>query len=391
MSSQWSSRRGAAVLSATLIALSPAPLAAQWGMSVARTQSTVRWDYRGCGSEVCVVAAQAHAPRTSVNVGVSYDRSILSWVAVQAEARLVTKGYTVTGPELNLRYLEVPLLFRFELPRRVARVTPFVVGGIAPALKLQCSLESSGCERSIIGDRRIRPFDLSGMFGGGFELRVDEHAFDLEYRLAHGWRNIGYEGGLMRNILVSSAGVSYRHLGAPDRSANPSALGGIVGAVRTLGNTCGVVHQGTGIAGEVHLRRLAGGSWWTSRLEAGGAYFPSDMNAWCTPARRSFGGSDFRTMSGYAMLGPGFVLEHRTTTSPFSPYAHATAGGFAARLDGASPGYGRVALGGALGGSVGVRFGRGNGNIATELRYQILTPVLGQRVNMVGVGVGVLP
>src|SRR5262249_39385346 len=194
-----SSRRCAGIVVAVLglAAASASILPAQWGLSVGRTQSLVRWDYTGCSEAPCVIAAQSHAPRTSVNVGVTYDRSVLPWATLQAEARLVTKGYTVTGPELDLRYLEVPLLIRLELPRRTTRVTPFVLGGIAPAVKLQCSLESWGCQKSTIGDRRIRPFDLAGEFGGGFELRAGEHEFDLEYRLAHGWRNIGYEDGLM--------------------------------------------------------------------------------------------------------------------------------------------------------------------------------------------------
>jgi len=325
-----------------------------------------------------------------VNVGVTYDRSVLPWATLQAEARLVTKGYTVTGPELDLRYLEVPLLIRLELPRRTTRVTPFVLGGIAPAVKLQCSLESWGCQKSTIGDRRIRPFDLAGEFGGGFELRAGEHEFDLEYRLAHGWRNIGYEDGLMRNILVSFIGVDYRHLGSPDPAGEPLISGGIVGAARTLGNTCGVVHQGTGIAGELQFRQFTGGSWWTSRFEGAATYFPDVMTDECTPARMSFGGSDVRTMSGVLTFGPAFVIEP-VRSATVSLYVHVVAGGFAARLDDASPGYGRVALGNAVGASVGAHIRHGSGHIAAEVRYQTLAPVLGQRVNVAGVGVGVAP
>lgn len=374
-----------------LASMLPAALAAQWGLSAGRTQSLVRWDYAGCGDSFCVIAAQAHAPRTSVNIGVTYDRSILSWVTLQGEARLVTKGYTVTGPELDLRYLEVPFLFRIDLPRRTARVTPFVVGGVAPAVKLECSLESWGCQKSTIGDRRIRPFDLSGVFGGGFELRAGEHAFDVEYRLAHGWRNIGYEDGVVRNILVSFLGVDYRHLGAPDPVADPFVSGGVIGVAHTVGNTCGVVHQGTGIGGELDFRQFAGGSWWTSRIEGGATYFPDSYTDDCTRAIRPFGGSDVRTMSGFTTLGPALVFEPAGRSAPLSPYVHMFAGGFAARLDDASPGYGRVALGSALGASVGARIRRGNGHLAAEVRYQTLAPVLGQRVNVAGIGFGLMP
>jgi hypothetical protein len=303
---------------------------------------------------------------------------------------LVTKGYTVTGPELDLRYLEVPLLVRFELPRRTARVTPFVLGGIAPAVKLQCSLESWGCQKSSIGDRRIRPFDLAGEFGGGFELRAGEHAFDLEYRLAHGWRNIGYEDDLMRNILVSFFGVDYRHLGSPDPTGEPLISGGIIGVTHALGNTCGVVHQGTGITGDLQFHQLIGGSWWASRFEGGATYFPNMMTGACTPARRTFGGSDARTMSGVLTFGPAFVIEPAPSET-VSPYVHVVVGGFAARLDDASPGYGRVALGNAVGASAGAHIRRGNRHISAEIRYQTFAPVLGQRVNVAGAGIGIAP
>jgi hypothetical protein len=384
-----------AALASAAIALAvavgaPPTLPAQWGLNLHVTQSLVRWDYPSCG-DACPSYAQANTPRTSASVAATYDYQLVPGLSARAEARLITKGYTVTGPELRLRYLEVPLIVRLELPRQLARVTPYALGGIAPALKLSCSLESWGCVQSTIGDRRIRAFDLSGVFGGGIELRGDRHAIGIEYRLAHGWRNIGYENTTMRNIVVSHLGATYRRLDARP-TADPLIAGGVIGFAATPENTCGVVNQHPGIAGELHFRPFARHSWWRARMESGVAYFPEQMNGGvCRPVRRAFGGSDVRAMSGYATLGPGVTVESPISVGGLRPYARVAAGGFAAHLDHASPGYGRVALGTTFGGGAGVSVQRGARRLATEVRLQTLAPVLGHRVNVMSLGFGVVP
>src|SRR5262249_34573737 len=133
--------------------------------------------------------------------------------------------------------------------------------------------------------------------------------------------------------------------------------------------------------------------WLAARLEVGGGYFAPLLpyGGDCRAARPLSNDRDARTMSGYATLGPGLLLGPQPADGQTAPYVHLSAGGRAAKFDGASPGLARYGTGTIVGASVGCAVPFSHVHIAPELRWQWLAPVLGVHVRTLGLAVGIMP
>ncbi len=132
-------------------------------------------------------------------------------LSLQPEILYSGKGAKATElgitSSINLSYLEIPILGRFDIPA-TGGVTPFVYVGPAIAFKLSCSFSAS------VGDREVsegcddsngegpKSLDYSAVVGGGLAFDVGGRAFTIGARYTHGLANIA-EDGDAKNRTIS--------------------------------------------------------------------------------------------------------------------------------------------------------------------------------------------
>ena len=104
--------------------------------------------------------------------------------------------------DVELAYLEMPLLAKFVFARR--RVRPLVFGGPAPSLQIGCDvqfIEAEQATRSTCGEGTsslFRTFDIGFVAGAGVEFRWPQSALALEARYTAGLRS-AVAGSEIRN------------------------------------------------------------------------------------------------------------------------------------------------------------------------------------------------
>jgi hypothetical protein len=104
--------------------------------------------------------------------------------------------------DINLAYIEVPLLARVTLP--TGRVRPVLFGGPTTGFQIGCDLQvilaaeavRSSCDEA--GVALFRTFDYGVVGGGGIELGWAQSALSLEARYTSGIRSI-VDGARVRN------------------------------------------------------------------------------------------------------------------------------------------------------------------------------------------------
>ncbi len=106
-------------------------------------------------------------------------------------------GRTQTGSallDIELAYLEIPLLAKYSFSRR--RVRPVVFSGPALSLQIGCDVQFIAADqnsRSTCGEGSFslfRSFDVGVVAGGGVEVRWPQSAIALEARYTAGLRSI---------------------------------------------------------------------------------------------------------------------------------------------------------------------------------------------------------
>ena len=96
--------------------------------------------------------------------------------------------------DIELAYLEMPLLAKFTMSRR--RVRPLIFGGPAPALQIGCDFQfiTAQYRRAPPAARPqfslFRTFDIGLVAGAGVEFRWPQSALALEARYTAGLRSI---------------------------------------------------------------------------------------------------------------------------------------------------------------------------------------------------------
>jgi len=104
--------------------------------------------------------------------------------------------------EIDLAYIEMPVLLRAGLPR--GRFRPMLFGGVAPALKIGCDLQliapdtpvRASCDKADLAV--FREFDVGFVVGGGLEVQWPQSALALEARYTAGLRSV-IDGSDVRN------------------------------------------------------------------------------------------------------------------------------------------------------------------------------------------------
>lgn len=115
--------------------------------------------------------------------------------------------------DVELAYLELPLLARFVLPR--GRFRPVVFGGPSVALQIGCDflfILAADTNRSTCGEpdttdvidvSQVREWDLAWIAGGAVELHLPSTTLSLQGRYTGGLRSV-LEGGVdLRNRTLA--------------------------------------------------------------------------------------------------------------------------------------------------------------------------------------------
>ncbi len=157
---------------------------------------------------------QALAGRQGAFAGVYLTGHVRHWLAVQPELNFTLKGgRTVaqlqgggTAPlDIELAYLQAPLMLRFSALEGRGRIHPVVFGGPAPALRIGCDLELA------LDDQQLRapcdaassfPFrriDLGVVIGGGLQFDWAQTALAVEARYDLGVSSIFGSDADVRN------------------------------------------------------------------------------------------------------------------------------------------------------------------------------------------------
>jgi Outer membrane protein beta-barrel domain len=158
--------------------------------------------------------------------GVYLHFPVSAVVAIRPELLFSLRGgRTVVGiagtddlavADLELAYLELPLLARLVWPR--GQVRPAVFGGPSPALRIGCDLLfiETGAEpqRSTCGQEQgenpapidaaqVRPWDLGWIAGAALELYLPRTTLSLQGRYTEGFRSVLNTGVDLKNRAVA--------------------------------------------------------------------------------------------------------------------------------------------------------------------------------------------
>lgn len=197
--------RGACVL----LALAAAPLAAQSRLSLGVELGYARADFIGKDAAGVTVREGAVA-------GAYFRVPLASWLAVQQGLLIASKGGATTVQdtaatplrfELDLVYLEFPLVFRARIPA-LAGTRLVLLGGAAPSYRVGCNVEfsrngftltRSACDQATAASFRSWDFSLVGGVGLGIPIERSELA--LEARFTHGLRSVSNLGDIKNRAL----------------------------------------------------------------------------------------------------------------------------------------------------------------------------------------------
>lgn len=137
-----------------------------------------------------------------------------------AEAEDTAEGITAN---LNLDYLEVPVLLLARIPVEQSPVRPVVFAGPAVAFELTCELEgqsngtsaTADCDDAAFEDElATKSVDVGAVFGAGVDFDLSDQAvFTLEGRYTLGLTNIQdteVEEEVKNRVLSFLAGIGFR-------------------------------------------------------------------------------------------------------------------------------------------------------------------------------------
>ena len=193
-----------------LLAL-PTALSAQRGTFVPRRRAAVGAEVGYSRTTLGGPDANGLRSRQGAITGIFLQTPLAGPLSLRPELLFALKGgraqATVEGGgtaqlDIELAYLEVPVLLRLGLPR--GRIRPMLFGGPAGALQIGCDLQLIGPDqpvRSTCGAADFtvfRELDLSYVIGGGLEVRWPQSALSLEGRYTGGLRSV-LEGFDVRN------------------------------------------------------------------------------------------------------------------------------------------------------------------------------------------------
>jgi len=144
--------------------------------------------------------------RNGALTGVYFFTPLTQFLGAQPELLFTSRGGRTTvrvvstgelaDYNLDLTYIEVPILFRAFVPFPSGRTRLTLLGGMSPAFRIGCTVQlrtSSGEVRGPCVAQAgvsIRSFDYSVVAGGGISVRVGRSPVALEGRYTRGFREV---------------------------------------------------------------------------------------------------------------------------------------------------------------------------------------------------------
>lgn len=127
--------------------------------------------------EIGGVATDAVDNRAGIAFGLAVRRSIGPRLAIAPELLLVAKGGSESGGEaaLRFRYLEIPVLVRYDLPAPT-ELTPWLAAGPVVGWMVSCTLSdgdtfSESCDDAYGPDQSYSRFDFGMTMAVGIRMR----------------------------------------------------------------------------------------------------------------------------------------------------------------------------------------------------------------------------
>lgn len=152
--------------------------------------------------------------RTAFNVGVFAGIQLANILYLQPEVLYTMKGATqkfdfqgtTIKTTVKLTYLEIPVLFRLNVPVQGSNVAPNFFAGPALAFKLSAKAKAEGGGQSAEEDiEEVKSTDFSLVFGAG--LGVGPVSFDVRYSLGLSSIDDSAENADVKNNVISINGA----------------------------------------------------------------------------------------------------------------------------------------------------------------------------------------
>lgn len=195
------------LLAATLLVAGPAQaqqlaFGARGGMTL--SSSTVKGE---------IVTGEVGS-KAGYHVGAVATVGVSRFLGVQTELLYSRKGFEEDeiGANLDLTYVEIPVLVRLTLP---TRLSPHLLGGVVLSLESGCryssdTIDEVDCESGGSGVPRPKSADFGVELGGGVALDVGRGDVTLDVLYNHGLTDLSAPGGLLeefknRTLYVSVA------------------------------------------------------------------------------------------------------------------------------------------------------------------------------------------
>jgi hypothetical protein len=173
-----------------------------------------------------------YSRKTGIPWGVVAGISLGRWIAIQPELLWVPKGREVEiggmlTDEFELRYIEFPVLARFQLPVW-ERVTPYLLVG--PTFGFLSRFEIRSKSDGSVTDRKDmnETFDLGGLVGLGAQVHVaPRHAFVIEARYDQGLFSFSRDDAtdVKNSVAAVMAGYQYSFSSSSKPEEPPVVLG----------------------------------------------------------------------------------------------------------------------------------------------------------------------
>ena len=192
--------RHLALLLLGLAMLRPGLLPAQ------RLQSFIGIELGYSASDLTGSGASGIEIRNGALTGAYFSTPLAGWLLFQPELLFTSRGGRTTvrlldtgeiaDYNLDLTYIEAPVLLRAFLPFPTRRVRTSLFAGSFPALRIGCTVQLTSATRA---ERRpcvaaegvdIQRFDVGFVFGGGISLHTGRNPAALEARFSRGLRKV---------------------------------------------------------------------------------------------------------------------------------------------------------------------------------------------------------
>lgn len=156
--------------------------------------------------------------------GAYFQVRLASWLALRPGLQIASKGGATTvipanttdavRVDLDLVYLDLPVLFRSRLPA-IGGTRLILTAGMVPGLRIGCNVELSGgvafsrneCSNVSVGV--FRTWDVEALGGVGFGIPIENSELALEARFTQGLRSVTDLGDIKNRALTFVISVPF--------------------------------------------------------------------------------------------------------------------------------------------------------------------------------------